>query len=233
MKKGAPRGFWVVVMTSVALHFAVGAAVFFAVTWNARARKPIQNVITTELVRLGKERPKDFLPRKEEPPPEPTRADPPPQTTPTDPPPQTKPTPPKDAAPSAKDRLSQLSKVQNALDRLKTEEEPEGREDGSQYGTVAKALAGATYFSEVQACMRAHYSIEGMSQAQVAGKKATVLVRIEKNGTIRDVELGKGSGDARFDQNVMRAAKRCDRVAPPPAEYAAQLRSDGLEVNFE
>lgn len=198
---------------------------------HASARKP-QQVIVTELVRIGKERPKELLPRKEEQPPEPTRADPPPQTAPTDPAPAEKPQPPKDATPSAKDRLSQLSKVQNALDRLKTEEEPEGKADGSQYGTVSKALEGNKIASEVHACMKAHWTLPGMSAAQVAGKSAAIAVNIERDGRLSNFEITRSSGDSRYDSAVMKAAQNCGKVSAPPAEIADQMRKDGIELTF-
>jgi TonB family protein len=219
------------ITVSVIAHVAVIVLGIVSIR-SAHSRKPAQNVIVTELVRLGKERPKELLPRKDEPPPEPTKADPPPQTTPTDPPPQQKPTPPKDAAPSAKDRLSQLSKVQNALDRLKNQDEPEGREDGSQYGTAAKALAGNKLASEVYACMKANWNLLGMSPAQAAGKSAKLAVNVQKDGRLSDLDITKSSGDPRFDSAVKTAAQKCGKVAPPEPEIAEQARKDGFELTF-
>lgn len=222
--------------TVIAMSFIAHALVIVVgvlITRSAHSRKPVQNVIVTELVRIGKERPKDLLPRKDEPPPPPEKAEPPPQTTPSpDPPPQTKPTPPKDATPSAKDRLSQMSKVQNALDRLKNQEEPEGREDGSQYGTTNKALAGNKLASEVYACMKANWTLPGMSAAQVAGKSAKLAVNVQKDGRLSDLEITKSSGDARFDAAVKNAAQKCGKVSPPEAEIADQVRKDGIELTF-
>lgn len=219
------------ITVSVIAHFTVIILAIVSIK-SAHSRKPVQNVIVTELVRIGKERPKDLLPRKDEPPPEPTKADPPPQTAPTDPAPAVKPTPPKDATPSAKDRLSQMSKVQNALDRLKNQEEPEGREDGSQYGTTNKALAGNKLASEVYACMKAHWDLPGMSAAQAAGKSAKLAVNVQKDGRLTDLEVTKSSGDQRFDAAVKNAAQKCGRVSPPDAEIAEQARKDGFELTF-
>ncbi|HSI05875.1 MAG: TonB family protein [Myxococcota bacterium] len=219
------------ITVSVIAHVGVVIVALITIK-SAHSRKPAQNVIVTELVRLGKERPKDLLPRKDEPPPPPEKAEPPPQTKPTDPPPQTKPTPPKDATPSAKDRLSQLSKVQNALDRLKNQDEPEGREDGSQYGTTNKALAGNKLASEVYACMKAHWDLLGMSPAQAAGRSAKIAISVQKDGRLSDLEITKSSGDQRFDSAVKNAAQKCGRVSPPDAEIAEQARKDGFEVTF-
>ena len=219
------------IVGSIVLHAGIIIALVLLMGFHASARKP-QHVIVTELVRLGKERPKDLLPRKEQPPPEPTHADPPPQTDQAQPAPQDKPPPPKDSAPSAKDRLSQLSKVNDALNRLKTEEEPEGKEDGSKYGTVAKALEGNKLASEVAACMKAHWTLPGMTAAQVVGKSADIAVSIERDGRLSNFELLKSSGDQRFDAAVKNAATQCGRVSAPPAEVAEQMRKDGVSVTF-
>ncbi len=217
---------------SVIAHAAVIVAGIISIK-SAHSRKPAQNVIVTELVRLGKERPKDLLPRKEEPPPPPEKADPPPQTTPSpDPPPQTKPTPQKDATPSAKDRLSQLSKVQNALDRLKNQEEPEGREDGSQYGTTNKALAGNKLASEIYACLKANWNLPGISAAQAAGKSTKLAVSVQKDGRLTDLEITKSSGDQRFDSAVRAATQKCGKVSPPDPDIAESVRKDGIEIVF-
>ncbi len=225
-RKGLSRA----IIGSVVLHAGVIVGLVLTMNMHASARKP-QKVIVTELVRLGKERPENLLPRKEQPPPEPTRVDPPPQTAPTDPAPAEKPPPPKDATPSAKERLSQLSKVQNALDRLKSDEEPEGKADGSQYGTVAKALAGNKLASEVAACMKAHWSLPGMSAAQAAGKAADIAVNVERDGRLTNYEITKSSGDSRYDAAVINAAKTCGRVSPPVAEAAEQAK-DGFVITF-
>ncbi|MBC7794815.1 MAG: TonB C-terminal domain-containing protein, partial [Clostridia bacterium] len=225
------KGLGRVIVGSIVLHAGIIIGLVLLVGFHASARKP-QKVIVTELVRLGKERPKDLLPRKEEPPPEPTHADPPPQSDQVHPAPQEKPPPPKDSAPSAKDRLSQLSKVNNALNRLKTEEEPEGKEDGSKYGTVAKALEGNKVASEVVACMKAHWTLPGQTLAQVAGKSADIAVNVERDGRLSTFEIMKSSGDQRFDAAVRNAAMACGRVSPPSAEIAEQMRKDGFEVHF-
>ena len=229
--KGQPR-LGAAILGSAIVHVLAVAVIVFAGRLG-HTRKPVQNVITTELVRIGKERPKDLLPRKEEPPPEPEKAQPPPQDQPKpDPAPHEKPQPQPDAKPSAKDRLAALSKVQNALDRLKTEEEPEGREDGSQYGTVSKALAGNKLASEVVACMKANWTLPGMTAAQVAGKSAVIAVSVQRDGRLSDLDITKSSGDARFDAAVKAAALKCGKVSAPPAEIAEQMRKDGFEVTF-
>jgi colicin import membrane protein/protein TonB len=228
MQKPLPRALKRAIAVSAGAHVLIVVAVV-AVTQSSRAQKPRLNVMATQLVRLGKPRPKDLLPRKEEPPPPaPKEAAPvPPKETP-------KVAPPKDATPvpSAKERLKQLSKVSDALSRLKSEaEEPEGEEDGSVHGTVAKALVQNKFASEIYACMKANYSLEGISPALVASRKATVVVRIDAKGQITDADIEQSSGLDRFDQNVLRAARRCGKVSPPPADLREDARS-GIGIIF-
>jgi TonB family protein len=230
-RKTLPKGLKIAVALSLAAHVVVVAGVIFSGN-TSRAKKPLQNVIATELVRLGKKRDEKLLPRKEAPPPEPEKTTPTPVVKPPEPTPA-KPPPPKEAIPSAKDRLSQMSKVQNALDRLKQpEEEPEGEETGSQYGTVAKALAGNRFASEVYACIKANYTLEGITEAQAAALSADVLVRVDGKGKFIESDIERPSGNARFDQNVLRAARRCGQVSPPPPELAKQVRDDGILVKY-
>lgn len=229
-----PRGLKRAVIGSLVAHLALGLIVVAVSAGASRAKKPRERVLVTQLVRLGKERPEHLLPRKEAPPP--PKEDPPPVKPKVEPPPAPKPEPkpavdPKPAPPSAKERLSQLSQVASALDRLKQQAEEEGSPDGSQYGTVKSALLGAKFASEVHACMKAHYSLEGLTPAQTAGRKAIVLVRIDADGKIRDAQLETSSGLGRFDQNVVRAALRCGKVSPPPKEMLEDVR-EGVLVEF-
>jgi TonB family protein len=230
MRRELPKALKRAIAGSVVAHVVIIAAVVVLST-STRAQKPRLNVLETQLVRLGKERPKELLPRKEEPPPPPppTPVEAPAPVKPAEAPPQPKVK--TEELPSAKDRLKQMNKVSDALSRLKEQAEPEGQEDGSPHGTVAKALVANKFASEIYACMKANYSLEGLSPAQVAGRKATVVVRIDAKGRIIDVDIEESSKLDRFDQNVMRAAKRCGQVSPPPDELREDAR-DGIGIIF-
>ena len=69
-----PRGLRRMVIGSLVAHVGIVFAVLLFVELGDRFRPPAQTVLTTKLVRLGEERPKEFLPRKEAPPPSRSRA---------------------------------------------------------------------------------------------------------------------------------------------------------------
>jgi TonB family protein len=188
-----------------------------------------ETVITTKLVRLGKERPQDLLPRKQRmaPPakkavsldPASRRAEPAPKSV------------------SAKERINEMSKLSNALSRLKEmgDEDPEGQEDGSPDGEVsslAQALIGNKYATEIYACVKKHYAIEGLPPAKVKSRMAVVFVRVKTDGTFFDFKIEKSSGLKAFDRAVERSIRRCGKVSPPPVEILKQVREDGIEFEF-
>lgn len=232
MKSSLPRGLVRAIAGSVVAHVVFVVAFIALSAWNSRARPRPQHVITTELVRLGKERPKELLPRK---PVEPPKAAAPSPAPALQPKPEPAPTKKDEPLPSAKERLSALrNNVSSALERLKTDEEPEGREDGSEHGTsLNAALVTNKFVAELYGCMKANYSLEGLTPEQVRGRAAIVVVRLAADGRVTGVEIEKGSGLDRFDDNVRRSALRCGKVSPPPAEVMAQLREyDGIAVRF-
>ncbi len=224
-----PAGLKRALLVSVAVHVGLIVALVISSTWAERHR-PARSVLTTKLVRLGKERPKDLLPRKAVPPPPPEK--PAPALTPKDTP----------AAPSslptAKDRIKQLSQVSSALDRLKqkaVEEEPEGSPEGVADGEVSDAklaVLGNLFVTEVLKCLKQHWSIEGVEPARVRGLKATIALRVDASGKLLDESIEKSSGMAAFDRAVTQAVRRCGKVSPPPAELREVVRKDGFEVEF-
>ncbi len=221
MRRRLPWGLYVTLVVSGIIHALVVAAVVFKA--QASPGRRVETVLTTKLVRLGKERPTEFLPRKEEPPPAAPRAAPMPN-------PQSEPSPK-----SAGERLSEMRRLSDALARAKKDSDVEGRPDGSPEGEVSRlseALIGDKYASAIEACVQRHYDLEGLTLRQVAGRKVTMFVRVKADGSFYDVRVERGSGLAAFDRGTERALLRCGRVAPPPPEIADQVRDDGVEFEF-
>ena len=73
-RRAIPRGLRWMLVGSLLAHAGLGLAL--AITSQAASETPDEEVITTKLVRLGKERPDDLLPRKTNPPPEPKQKPP-------------------------------------------------------------------------------------------------------------------------------------------------------------
>lgn len=224
-----PRGLRLTLIGSVVFHVGIVIALVVATTGTSHSSDRVETVITTRLVRLGKERPKELLPRKYRPPPPPSKKSVAIEGAKAEP---AKPQPKR-----ASDRINEMSKLNSAFDRLKktSEEEPEGHEDGSVDGEVsdlAAAFIGNKYGNEIRKCVEQHYTIEGIPPGRVAGKTATVFVRLGADGSFADFKIEKGSGVKAADRAVERAVKRCGKVSPPPPEIRDQVIRDGIEVVF-
>lgn len=215
---------------SAALHLAV-VLVLLASNGRARMRGPSETVLVTKLVRLGEKRPDELLPRKEPPP----RAAAP-VATPAPKSDSTKVVAPAPKSPTAADRVAEMGKMSNALDRLKKAAAPAGDPEGSPDGEVSdlsRAILGNKYATEVYRCIKKHYAFEALDPGQVAGRKASVQVRVNADGSLRDFSIAEGSGLERFDAAVIRAVRLCAKVSPPPKELLETVREDGFEVVFQ
>jgi colicin import membrane protein/protein TonB len=223
-----PRGLRLTVVGSALAHAGVVVGLVVATSGTSHPRSRTDSVITTKLVRLGKERPKDLLPRKEAPPPPPK---------PVNLASEDAAAVPAKATPSVNDRLKELSRLSGALDRInqESEEEPEGMADGATDGEVtnlAQALVGNRYVTEIYNCVKKYYVVEGIPASRLGNREATVFVRVNGDGTLFDYRVEKSSGLAAMDRAVEHAIKRCGKVSPPPREMAQQVRSDGIEFVF-
>ena len=246
--------FFRILGASVVLH--IGAVVLFFVIADAHSKPEPKNIIATKLVRLGKERPKELLPRlaKEAPPPVATPAPAPPAERPkpvdtAKPKPQPQPKPKPNPKPAPKKPASQKSEpkaaeppkpsVSNALSRLKSltsakgDEEPEGREDGSVLGEAAKQIIGNRYVGEVYTSIKGAYALEGIDpqSPSLAGKTVVIAVWISKRGKVQRTKVLKPSGVEAFDRSVEKTLKRVRDVPRPPSEIW-ELVADGIEIEF-
>jgi TonB family protein len=235
MGEGLPAGLGRFVVLSMALHLAAFVGALGVGQLHLAKAAPVQTVLVTKLVRLGKERPPELLPRKPEAPPPAAKpvAAVTPQVEVKDHQPAAKP----ESLPSAKDRIAQLSQVSKALERLKKQgaDEPEGLADGVRDGEVsrlAQAMAGNQFATEVYRCIKQYYSIEGMDQSRVRDRSAVVIVRIDTDGRFIEHRIERSSGLEAFDRAVDRAVIKCGKVSPPPSEISDAVR-DGLEVVFQ
>ncbi|MBI3179928.1 MAG: hypothetical protein HYZ27_09725, partial [Deltaproteobacteria bacterium] len=195
-RRGLPFGLYVTMFTSGVVHALVVAAVVFSA--QASTGRRVETVLTTKLVRLGKERPKEFLPRTAEPPP---------------PAPKVAPAVKSEAEPatkSASDRLAEMRRLSDALTRVKKgkESEVEGRPDGTPDGEASRlseALMGNKYGTEIYRCVKGHYDLEGLTPQQVAGRSVGLFVRVKPDGSFFDVRVGRPSGLPAFDRGAQRA----------------------------
>ncbi len=225
------RGLRFTIIGSAVTHLLVVIALIAGTAGSGRTMVPTETVIATKLVRLGKERQKDLLPRKEQPP-QPA-AKPAVNLA-----PEAKPTNTSNAPAKAVEKATKPTpSLSDALQRLRKndaeQEEPEGREDGSVYGTsLTEALIGNKYVTEIYNCVKSNYTIEGLSPERVRGRKTTVAVRVNTDGTFFDIKVENSSGLKAFDGLVVRAVKRCGKVSPPPKQLGDAVREEGVLIEF-
>lgn len=225
-----PQGLKTLLITSVAVHLGIILVASVVSGWQSQAAVTPRNAIATKLVRLGKKKPKENLPRLTQPPP-PTAKPVPKIDNAAKPTPQTK-------TPSTKSALNRLkSSTASALSRLKNmaEEEPEGDPEGVEGGEVsdaALALLGSKFTTELKRCIDRFWEIRGTSRKAVRGRSAEVLIRVAPDGRFIDWRIMKKSGLAAFDRAVIRATSQCGKVSPPDARLRDELRKEGIQVNY-
>lgn len=244
-----PKGLKQLILGSLGIHVLI-VVVAVASLGFTRNDKP-KNVVVTKLVRLGKKRPDDMLPRllKEKPPapakkkpapkkPEP-KAKPAEKIIPIKKPEASKPkkTPPPSTE-SALDRARKASSVSSALDRLRSakgEDEPEGDPEGSNQGKVSdlsKAILGNKYMTEINNCLQSVWNVEGLSESQTAGLSANVGIWVSSRGKFVRHQIERSSGVPAFDRAVEKAVQKCGGVSPPPNAIRKLVSRDGVEIEF-
>ncbi len=220
-----PQGLKVLLFASVGVHLGIIIFITVASSWNSHAATPPKNVITTKLIRLGKQRAQDVLPRLTQPPPPAQK--PRPKTNSPAPKAVQKPK----STSATKPKSSSLT---SALDRLRNlpTEEAEGDPEGSEAGDALVAALGSKFATEIERCMKRNYQIRGTNKDAAEGFSANILIRVNANGTFKDWKLLKKSGLLALDRAVLRAASLCGKVSPPDARVRREAR-DGVEVHFQ
>jgi len=208
------------------------------------------------LVKLGKERKKEWLPRKSQPPPpkikakapkkaaavvskpEPKKKQPSPAQPKPKPQPEPKETPP---TPDRKSQMSDaLSKLQasqatdlNQLitDKMKVEED-EGSKNGSVLGTEVSGEMKASYNSLLGAHIQNSFELPTvLTEQERMLLRAQVTIRIGSAGDLLFVKITKSSGNAAFDNSVVKAAKNSAPLPTPPLVLRS-LYQNGVTLEF-
>lgn len=230
-----PKALRRILALSLAVHVLVIAAIALVASSTTKARVTIgERSITAKLVRLGKERPENWLPRKSEPPP--PAPVPAPGKKPLAKEASAKAPAPSLSAPSVTDRVKQLQELKDAMQRLKRKpEEPEGHKDGVLDGeatTLDEAIAGNRFDTEIHRCLRQSYYIEGIEQRLLLDRQVLLLMKIRADGTFFDIGIIESSGLARFDQAVLQAVEKCGKVSAPPPSLQREVAEEGRQVLF-
>lgn len=219
---GRRERLWPAAVASAAVHAALLLAA-------ALARPPAiidleQKPIVARLVRLGEERPKEWLPRREAPPP-PAAA------------PAAVPLPGGPARhevrPPGTERPDRLASVMDRLRREKALGEPPrfGSPTGSPLGESSEE-EGDRYLALVQQALHSNYRVPAtISEPERKNLEAVVVLTIQPDGRLSGFRFEKKSGNAGFDEALERAVRQT-RLPPPPPEMRSRYREVGLGVRF-
>lgn len=221
------RGLRRILVLSVMVH-GVGLGVL-ALTATGRAAV-VPRAVEVKLTRLGKKRPKDYLPRKESAPPPPKASVPKPVDQTVSKPAPRKKTP----SPTVKDPPSRVDRLSGALDRLKKLDAPEGDESGSRFGNTSElvqATERAKFVAELKACLQENFVLEGLSTLEVANRVAHVNLSVSASGHVRYLGMKKSTGSERVDRQIINAASRCQKVSAAPKSIGSSW-SRGVLVVF-
>jgi colicin import membrane protein len=227
---------WPAVLASVAVHAALGSLAIVA-----RPGPTLdlgQRPIVAKLVRLGEPRPKELLPRKEEPPP--GDPGPPAPAAPEAPaPPTPRAAPAAKATPRATAKPADHGGTRPAGSRLASvlhdvkRELAAGRADGDPSGDASEGSEGDQYLGLVVQALRQSYRLPTtLSERERLFLQGTLLLFVEPDGRISRFEFLKRSGNSTFDEALERAVRQT-RVPPPPAAARDLYRRTGLEVLFK
>jgi len=233
-RKQLPAGMKVMLIGSALFHVGVGFAVLTVGSWGRAAPRRFDNVLSTKLVKLGKKRDKDLLPRiqPQAKPQAPAPVIVPKAPTPTKPAPAT----PEPKRLSASERLKQMTELKSALNRVRKKTvDTEGDPDGVEGGTATEtqlSLMEQKFYGEVHRCIHRNWTVEGLDESKVQGLTAGALVRVKPDGKFGSIEIVESSGNKRFDRLVERAVRRCGRVSAPPEPLRDTLKTDGFLFNF-
>ena len=222
-------------MGGLALAFAIHGALVVLFWLGHRVTEPpaaeVRDLITTQLVKLGKPREKFWLPKISQP--KPTRQvdvikvadDPQAAATPQEAP------KPEDAEVS--DKLRNALNRARLLRQVADEDNEEGQLDGMREGISTEALTGDAYASQVFALIRRNWNVPVgiVSDDELSRLTAQVKVSIGADGTLTDAAIGKSSGNAAFDDSCVSAVKATAQVPPPPEDKRA-LFARGVALLF-
>ena len=223
-----------VVSASVHVGIVLGVIVWSSIAHTANSAEP-QKFIATKLVKLGKKRDKTLLPRIPSTPP-PAAREAVSLDTPKEPVKKSAEADQKQV-PTAQERLTQMSSLSNALERVrKTADQPEGDPEGVEGGEVtdaSQAIIGMKFATEISRCVKENFTVEGMDETKAKRLSATILVRVKPNGRLFDPKVQASSKNRIFDASVLAAAQKCGKVSPPPKELEEQLHRQGILFVFK
>ncbi|MBW1806750.1 MAG: TonB family protein [Deltaproteobacteria bacterium] len=230
-------GVWFFILGSAAFHVGLVLLLVIGGWLRDSSAKTNDRARITALLRKGKPRPKEWLPRKL---PAPSKALP----KELRPDPKTKPDPkskavkhvPAKKKPRSADYSKDMSAALASLTEEgggKTAEEPEGSPDGVDDGDALIAQMGDEYMTKIYKAIKVQYSIPDVIPAQERMfLSAKVAITIDARGNIKDLTFEKRSGNSFFDSAIEGAVRRAAPFPAPPSELSDAYAAEGFALNF-
>ena len=196
--------------------------------------------IKASLVRLGKPRDENLLPRKDEeaPPPKP-KVEEIAVPTPAAAPDTVVKIPTKDAKPdkaekkdSSKDARKSLFDAFAKGGKQGKPPELEGEADGDPNGDAARQ-EGERYYALLTNVVKRNYDVSNtIDEAERRRLRAEVALRIGPGGELMNVDITRGSGNELFDSAVLGAVKKAAPFSAPPEHLRDSLKKSGVSIVF-
>lgn len=219
---------WFAILVSAGVHVGLAAALVIGSLAGAKSDPLRDTAIITRLLRKGEEKPKNWLPDKK------LASQPPadnavPLSSTTDKgKPSDKSTAKVDYSKQMKNALASLQK-----DGQPSKEKPAGSKDGVEEGDSDVAEKGNAYYTEVYKKVKSAYSVpELISERERLFLTATVVITLERNGTVRALTFEKSSGNRLFDSAIEGAIRKAAPFPVPPKELADKYAKEGIGIIF-
>lgn len=103
-----------------------------------------------------------------------------------------------------------------------------GGEAGEGGGGAVRGIEFILYTQQLQRRVQESWIVA----EKRPGLVASVSFKIQANGEVQDVDLMRSSGDATFDQSVLRAVRKATPFPPPPQSYADEFATQKIFMNF-
>lgn len=135
-----------------------------------------------------------------------------------------------------KDKMSNAIARIKALNKIKEGEEEAKVIKGNQVskglalGGDAKERAEPSYYDLVHQKIKENWELPIWLARQEL--RAQVLIRIDSRGNLRNFAFVQTSGNAQFDAAVKQAVQKSSPFDPPPAQAAANVFVDGIQLGF-
>jgi TonB family protein len=227
------RGVWLAILGSALFHVGLVMMLIIGGLIRESSANTRDTARITALLRKGKPRPKDWLPRKL---PAPGKSAPK----------EVRPSRDKKAshdkkkrAPEKKSQRDYTKDMSSALASLtqkeggKPDEEVEGSPEGVDNGDALIAQKGSEYMTKVYKAVKAQYSVpEVISTRERMFLRATVVITVDAGGRLKDFSFEKHSDNPLFDSAIEAAVRRAAPFPPPPAELADKYAHEGIGLEF-